>query len=71
MDGSSATVLHVAAGSPAQAAGLKTGDVIVAVNGAKPNDPAVNGWRSRAAGTRTALRLSDGRTVDPVLRDYF
>ncbi|MHB1207212.1 MAG: retropepsin-like aspartic protease [Rhodospirillaceae bacterium] len=67
-------IVHVAAGSPAERAGLKAGEVIVAVNGQAltpayfaqhPRDGA------RPAGTRFAFTLNDGSTRELVLKDYF
>jgi len=57
-------VLEVIGGSPAQQAGLKTGDVITALNGEVMTDQPqfTNGVRARAAGDVIKLRVLSGST---------
>lgn len=67
-------VIHIAPGSPAEAAKLHVGDVIVAING-RPLDEAY--FRARPhegagpAGTHMRLTLATGETVAFDLADYF
>jgi hypothetical protein len=64
----------VAPGSPAEAAGLKTGQVITAVNGKPAADLGVAGLtalRTAAAGTPLTVTLQTGETVSLTLRDYY
>jgi Do/DeqQ family serine protease len=51
-------VSHVQAGSAADRAGLKQGDVITSLDGAPVNDP--NGFRNRVAGVRPGTETSLG-----------
>ncbi|HEX5437985.1 MAG TPA: aspartyl protease family protein [Gemmatimonadaceae bacterium] len=68
-------VLLVSPGSPAQASGWKTGDIITAVNGhpigADYGGSALSRWAEGAAGTKVTLTLSDGATRSLTLRDYY
>lgn len=64
----------VAPGSPAETAGLKTGQKITAVNGQPAKDLAVAGLtklRTGAAGQTLVLTLDTSETVNLVLKDYF
>lgn len=64
----------VAPGSPAEAAGLKTGQVITAVNGRPAADLGVAGLtalRTAAPGAALALTLQTGETVTLTLKDYY
>lgn len=73
LDGALAIAV-VAPGSPAQAAGLKAGDRIVAVNGRPAGEVGVPGFtalRTAAAGQALALTLDGGRTVSLTLKDYY
>jgi hypothetical protein len=68
-------VAFVAPASPALAAGLKAGDRIVAIDGARigpdfPSSP-LSHWRFGAADRRVALTMADGRALVLVLKDYF
>ncbi|MCR5873058.1 PDZ domain-containing protein [Phenylobacterium sp. J426] len=68
------TIAMVAPGSPAEAAGLKTGQVITAVNGRPAAELGVAGLtplRTAAAGQTLALTLQGGETVTLTLRDYY
>lgn len=72
-DGALAIAL-IAAGSPAEAAGLKTGQKITAVNGKPFADlgvPAFTALRTAPAGQPLALTLDGGQTVTLVLKDYY
>lgn len=67
-------ISFVAPGSPAETAGLKTGQKITAVNGQPAKDLAVAGLtklRIGASGQTLALTLDTGETVNLVLKDYF
>ncbi|TAL38182.1 MAG: hypothetical protein EPN98_00610 [Phenylobacterium sp.] len=73
-NGSGFTLGLVAPGSPAEAAGLKAGQVITAVNGKAASELGVAGMtalRTAAAGATMALTLQSGETVSLVLRDYY
>lgn len=67
-------VRFVAPGSPAEAAGLKPGDRIVAVNGSKPGNDF---WQGEYElffgdeGTVLELELADGRSVPIELATYY
>jgi len=68
------TIGLVAPGSPAEAAGLKTGQVITAVNGRPAAELGVAGLtalRTAPAGQPLALTLATGETVSLVLKDYY
>lgn len=68
------TLSFVAPGSPAAAAGLKTGQVITAVNGRPSADLGVAGLtalRTAAPGAALALTLQTGETVTLALKDYY
>ena len=65
-----AKVLYVAPGSPADIAGLKAGDIIVAVDGS--NAAGRNGaWQDGPAGRTVRLRLADGQERIVTLASYF
>jgi hypothetical protein len=64
----------VAPGSPAEAAGLKPGQKIAAVDGRPAAELGVAGFtalRTGAAGRTLTLTLDDGRTVPLTLKDYY
>jgi membrane-associated protease RseP (regulator of RpoE activity) len=64
----------VAPGSPAEAAGLKAGAVITAVDGkpaAELGLPGLARLRTGAAGTPLSLTLATGETVTLTLADYY
>jgi S1-C subfamily serine protease len=68
------TLAVVAPGSPAEAAGLKVGQKIAAVNGRPASELGVAGFtalRTGPAGETLALTLADGATVRLTLKDYF
>ena len=69
------SIEHVAAGSPAAAAGFAVGERIVAIDGqvigSDPGDELLWKWASRPAGTRVALTMADGSVRTIELRDYY
>lgn len=68
------TIGVVAPGSPAEAAGLKVGQVITAVDGRPAADLGVAGLtalRTAPAGRPVAVTLASGETVNLVLKDYY
>jgi hypothetical protein len=74
-DGAKLVVRHVSKGSPAEAAGWKEGDTIVAIDG-QPIGPTfassqLSLWAWRAAGTTVELTLADGTKRKLTLADYF
>uniref|UniRef100_UPI003B3A6AF9 aspartyl protease family protein n=1 Tax=Sphingomonas sp. TaxID=28214 RepID=UPI003B3A6AF9 len=67
-------IRHVAVNSPAAAAGLKPGDMIVRIDGRRIDHafpPQGERLGQEPGGTRIRLDLSDGRAVILVLADYF
>lgn len=74
LTGTTFTLGLVAPGSPAEAAGLKTGQVITAINGKPSAELGVAGLtalRTAAAGANLAVTLQTGETVNLVLKDYY
>lgn len=74
-DGNRLVVRHVSVGSPAEAAGWKEGDSIVAIDGQKigPDFPSsqLSLWAMRPAGTTVTLTMADGAVRKLILADYF
>lgn len=69
-----AEILMIAPGSPAEAAGLKAGEILTAVNGLAltgDNASAIQGLRALPAGSSVSFTLSTGETRKLVLKDYF
>ena len=70
-----ARVLYVSPGSPADAAGWKAGDMIVAVDGKPTSTAAAPGpmarWGADAAGRTMALTMADGSVRRLTLKDYY
>jgi hypothetical protein len=66
-------VVAVTPGSPAEAAGLKAGDTITAIDGKPPAPtdlPAIRErFRNEAAGSVVTVMLRDGRTLKVTLKD--
>jgi predicted metalloprotease with PDZ domain len=66
--------MHVASGSPAELAGLRVGDEVIAINGEMlgpeyfKNHPSEG---TKPVGTVSVLTLSTGSKVKVVLADYF
>jgi hypothetical protein len=75
LEGDHFNVLHVSPGSPADRAGLRKGDRLVAIDRTAVS-PAffggkLSGWARRPAGTRTELTKADGTSVTMTLADYY
>ncbi len=69
-----AEVLMIAPGSPAEAAGLKAGQILTAINGLAltgDNASAIQALRALPAGSSVSFTLSTGETRTIVLKDYF
>lgn len=68
-------VIHVAAGSPAEKAGIEAGAVIVAVDGERVGadywESASAQWSTAAVGKRVQLQTAAGQTYEIVLDDYY
>ncbi len=67
-------VLHVAEGSPAEASGLKAGDQIIEIDGARVDSAYIVShprMGARPVGTQSELTLADGRVVHLSLADYY
>jgi hypothetical protein len=74
-EGNKLVVRHVSTGSPAEAAGWKEGDTIVAING-KPIDSGfassqLSLWARAPEGTVVHLTMADGTKRTLKLADYF
>jgi len=67
-------IVHVASGSPAEAAALRVGDEIVAIDGRRLNAEFFEHYTqqgSRPAGTQVHFELSTGAEIAITLADYF
>lgn len=68
-------VMHVTPGSPAERAGLKKGDKLIAVGGEKVGpgfySSKLAGWSREAIGKQVAITKTDGQTVTLTLADYY
>ena len=66
-------IVDVTAKGPAEAAGLKTGDVIVSIDGKLAGETTLPDLRKRlrddAEGTKVKLGLQNGKAVTLTLRD--
>lgn len=63
-------VLHVSAGSPAEKAGIRVGDVVTVIDGVDAV-ASPRGWKSGPPGGVHRITLLDGRTVEITLADYY
>ncbi len=68
-------ISHIMSGSPAQAAGLKDGDEICAVNGVKVFDGWVRSpmrdWGTRAPGLKYLVSLCSGRSISLTSAQFY
>ena len=75
LEGDHLNVLHVAPGSPADRAGLKKGDKLVAIAGEQVGpgfySSAAANWSKEEPGREVAITKSDGQTAKLVLADYY
>jgi hypothetical protein len=66
-----ATVLMVAPGSPAEAAGVKAGEVIVAIDGAPLKQVGLAALRAKPAGAALTVTTEAGKTYEITLKAYY
>ncbi|MCL6699257.1 aspartyl protease family protein [Sphingomonas sp. NSE70-1] len=75
LEGDHFNVLHVSPGSPADRAGFKKGDKLVAIGGERVGPAFFAGpqasWFRGAPGTEVALTKADGATVKVTLANYY
>jgi predicted aspartyl protease len=67
-EGDALRVVHVSANSPAEAAGVREGDVILEIDGARATRDRITGARP---GTRLSLKLAGGRTVAVTAAEFY
>lgn len=66
-----AEVLMVAPGSPAEAAGMKAGEVVVAIDGAPLKEGSISALRTKPAGTTLTITTEAGKTYVLMLKAYY
>lgn len=66
-----ATVLLVAPGSPAGAAGIKAGEVIIAIDGVPLKEAGLGALRAKPAGAKLTITTEAGKTYELTLKAYF
>ena len=75
LEGDHFNVLHVSPGGPAERAGLRKGDKLVAVSGVRVGPGFFDGpqasWARGAPGTEVAVTKADGATVKVTLANYY
>jgi len=64
-------VVFVAPGSPAEKAGWKAGERIVAIDGEKVKRDDSRAWRRQPAGTKVQLKTDKGEQRELLLADYY
>lgn len=66
-----ATILMVAPGSPAEAAGMKTGEVVVSLDGVPLKEAGLSALRAKPAGTTLKVTTEAGKTYELTLKAYY
>ncbi|WGM39958.1 retropepsin-like aspartic protease [Caulobacter sp. NIBR1757] len=66
-----AKVLMVAPGSPAEAAGMAAGEVVIAIDGAPLKEAGLGALRTKPAGATLKITTEAGKTYDLMLKAYY